>query len=111
MPKTQARHDAAKQGWNTRRKRLNASDSGLNTSKKKRKVSDEKAMIAAMEAVKSGEMGANRAVLEHGVPKTTLKDRISGRVKHGKNPGPTSFLTNEEENELASFLTKACKMG
>ena len=106
MPKTQGRHDAAKQGWNTRRKRLNASDSGLNTSKKKRKLSDEKAMIAAMEAVKSGEMGANRAALEHGVPKTTLKDRISGRVKR-----PTSFLTNEEENELASFLTKACKMG
>ena len=68
-------------------------------------------MIAAMEAVKSGEMGANKAALEHGVPKTTLKDRISGRVKHGKNPGPSSFLTNEEENELASFLTKACKMG
>ena len=45
------------------------------------------------------------------MPKTTLKDRISGRVKHGKNPGPSSFLTNEEENELASFLTKACKMG
>ena len=62
---------------------------------------DEKAMIAAMEAVKSGEMGANRAALEHGVPKT----------KHEKNPGPSSFLTNEEENELASFLTKACTLG
>ena len=61
--------------------------------------------------MKSGEMGANRAALEHGVPKTTLKDRISGRVKHGKNPGPISFLTNEEENELVSFLTKACKLG
>ena len=62
-------------------------------------------MIAAMEAVKSGEMGANRAALEHGVSKTTLKDRISGRVKHGKNPGPISFLTNEEENELISIGT------
>ena len=68
-------------------------------------------MIAAMEAVKSGEMRANRAALEHGVPKTTLKDRISGRLKHGKSPGPSLFLTNEEENELASFLTKACKLG
>ena len=49
--------------------------------------------------------------LEHGIPKTTLKDRISGKVKHGTNPGPSSFLTREEENELTSFLTKACKMG
>ena len=33
-------------------------------------------MIAALEAVKSGEMGVIRAALEHGIPKTTLKDRI-----------------------------------
>jgi len=38
-----------------------------------------------------------------------LKDRISGRVKHGKNPRP--MQPNKEENELKSFLTKACKMG
>ena len=60
-------------------------------------------MIAAMEAVKSGEMGLIRAALEHGIPKTTLKDRISRKVKHGTNPGPSSFLNKEEENELASF--------
>ena len=40
-----------------------------------------------------------------------MKDRISGKVKHGKIPGPSPFLTNEEENELASFLTKVCKTG
>jgi len=64
-----------------------------------------------MEAVKSGEMGVNRAALEHRVPRTSLKDRISGKMKHGKNPGPSPFLTNEEENELPSFLTKVCKIG
>ena len=119
MSKRRGRRDAAKQGWKTRRARLNASgDSGLDdscrgldTSNKKRKLWDENAMIRAMEAVKSGEMGVNRAALEYGVPKTSLKDRISGRVKHGKNPGPCPLLTNEEENELASFLTKTCKMG
>ena len=69
MPKTRGRCDAAKQGWNTIRKRLNASDSGLNTS-------NEKAMIAAMEAVKSGhEMGANRAALEHGEEESKRKKR------------------------------------
>ena len=68
-------------------------------------------MVAAMEAVKSGKISVNRAALEHGIPKTTLKNRISGKVIHGTNPGPSSFLTKEEENELVSFLTKACKMG
>jgi len=29
---------------------------------------------------------ANEAAAAHGVPKTTLKDRISGRVTHGINP-------------------------
>ena len=37
-------------------------------------------MEKAMEAVMSG-VGINRAAMEHGVPRTTLKDRISGRGK------------------------------
>jgi len=41
----------------------------------------------------------------------TLKNRISGRVKHGTKPGPQSYLTPEEESELADFLVNACKMG
>ena len=39
-------------------------------------------MLQAMETVKSGYMGMNRAAIEHGVPRTTLKDRLSGRVIH-----------------------------
>jgi len=111
MSKRRGLCDAAKEGWKTRRARLNTSDSGLDTSNKKHKLWDEKAMISTMEAVKSGKMGVNRAALEHGVPRTSLKDRISGKVKHGKIPGSSPFLTNEEENELTSFLTKVCKMG
>ena len=90
MPKRQGQCDAAKQGWNTGRAKLNASDSSLDTPNcnKRHKFYDQKAMISDMEAVKSGEMGVNRAALKHGIPKTTLKDRISGRVKHGKNPVP-----------------------
>ncbi len=42
-------------------------------------------MLHAMEAMKTGKMGVNRAALEHGVPRTTLKDRIAGRVIHGTN--------------------------
>ena len=68
-------------------------------------------MVNAMKVVQSGEMGVNKADLEYGVPKTTLLDRISGRVVHGTKPGPELYLTTEEESELATFLIEVCKMG
>ena len=40
-------------------------------------------MTKAMEAVKNGKMGINRAGEEYNVPRTTLKDRLARRVKHG----------------------------
>ena len=39
-------------------------------------------MLQAMEAVKDGSMGVNLAALQHGVPRTSLKDRLAGRVIH-----------------------------
>ncbi len=56
------------------------------------------AMIEAMKAVKDGKMGVNRAALEHGVPKTSSKDRLTGRVVHGTSMGPKPYLTDTEEN-------------
>ena len=44
----------------------------------KRKQWDEDAMLAALEAVRSG-CSIKRAALEHGVPRTTLYDRHTGR--------------------------------
>ena len=64
-------------------------------------------MIAAMEAVETCKSGINRAAVDHGVPKTILKNRLSGRVRHGKKPGPECYLNEEEEKELASFV-KSC---
>jgi hypothetical protein len=40
-----------------------------------------------------------------------LKNRISGRVDHGKNPGRLPYLTAQEEGELASFLKEAVEVG
>ena len=39
-------------------------------------------MLGTIRAVSEG-LGMNRAVLEFGLPVTTLKDRISGKVHHG----------------------------
>ena len=44
----------------------------------KRKKWTEEGMKKAIEAVETGERGVNRAALDHGIPKSTLKDRISG---------------------------------
>ena len=67
-------------------------------------------MEKAIEAVMSG-VRINRAAMEHGIPRTTLKDRVSGRVGHGDNPGSDPYLSKEEERELAVFLKKSASMG
>ena len=38
------------------------------------------------------------------VPKSTLHDRISGNVTHGDKPGPDQLLSSAEEEELSNFL-------
>ena len=68
-------------------------------------------MMKALDAVAKGKMGVDRAALEFNVPRTTLKDRIAGRVAHGCNMGPKPYLTYEEEKELVEFLMNCSKMG
>ena len=79
-------------------------------SPKKRKKWTKEQMVKAMEAVRSGS-GINRAALDYGVPHTTLKDRLSGRVKDGVLPGPEPYLASEEEKELATFLVDCAAVG
>jgi hypothetical protein len=81
-----------------------------NRPKKHRQWSEE-SMLGAMNAVKEGLMGVNRAAFEFAVPRTTLKDRISGRVIHGTSTGPKPYLSLEEEKELVDFLLKCSRMG
>ena len=70
---------------------------------------DDEQMIAAMNAVKGGGH-IQRAAEEHGVPVSTLRDRISGRVVHGTKPGPGPYLSSTEEAELSSFLQSCSKV-
>ena len=67
-------------------------------------------MVEAMKEVEDG--GTVRgAARVHGVPYSTLKDRVSSRVKHGTNPGPKPYLNVKEENELGEFLKKCAIVG
>ena len=45
------------------------------------------------------------------IPKTTLHDRISGKVLHGSKPGPKPYFSPTEEKEMANFLFDVAKAG
>ena len=78
--------------------------------KKKRKQWSNDSMLAAFEAVKKG-LPVRKAATQFGVPRTTLQDRVRGRVVHGKNPGPKPFLVPSEEKELSQFLVDVAQAG
>ena len=48
-------------------------------------------MLAAITMAKNGEVSANQAADVHGVPRSTLKDRLKGKVTHGMKPGPHPY--------------------
>ena len=83
---------------------------GCPQAKKKYKQWNNEAMLGAMKAVSEG-TGVNRAALEFGVPKSTLKDRVAGKVQHGSKSGKTPYLTHDEEKELVDFLISSSKIG
>ena len=68
-------------------------------------------MCAAIKAIQNGAGSINRVALDHGVPPTTLKDRLSGRVIHGKKPGPVPYLDSQEEEALEDYLLQVSSVG
>ena len=77
------------------------------TVRQKRKQWPGKAMMAAMDVVRSGELSLSRAAKVYGVPKSTLHYHVSGRVSHGHKSEPKSYLSVAEENKFAILLAKA----
>ena len=63
-----------------------------------------------MDTVKCGQMGVNRAAEQFGVPKTMLKDRLSGRVEPRSKSGLAQCL-NKHDEELFEFLIEMAKIG
>ena len=54
-------------------------------------------------AVKEVELGIRQACEIFSVPKSSLHDRVSGKVDCKARSGPTPYLSFEEEEELVSF--------
>ena len=64
-----------------------------------------------METIKNHGLSVRRAAEEYAVPKSTLHDRVSGRVLAGRCSGPPKYLTDEEEVELERYLTHCSSVG
>ena len=77
----------------------------------KYKAWDESKMSRALLDVTKEGMTIRQAAVVYGVPKSTLGDRISGRVTEGATSGPQTYLEPEEEKELVDFLLKSCDIG
>ena len=67
-------------------------------------------MQKAMEAVEKADT-IRMATEKFSVPRSSLHDRVSGRVQHRKQPGKPPYLTLEEEEEIVKFLIKCANIG
>ena len=81
----------------------------MESPKKRIKWSNE-LMMAAINTVSKG-CSINRAAVEHRVPRSTLQDKISGKVQHGIRPGPKPYLNKLEEGNLVKFLEVVSAVG
>ena len=95
-----------------KRKRSRSAPPVLQSPKKVRRKQYTNLQIEkALEAVRSGKTSINQAALNHGVPRTTVKDRISRKVKHNTNSGPPRYLNEDEEQQFAEFLKETLDIG
>lgn len=78
--------------------------------KKINKYTDE-AMTNALSSIRSG-MTISKASRQFGVPRGTIHDRLSGRVKEGpRKMGRSSYLTPTEESRLVKWIIDCCSCG
>jgi len=68
--------------------------------------------IAAVSAVKEGIMSFREAAAKYAVPKTTIHDRVKGKVEVCiRRSGPASVLTQAEEQLLMDHILACGKIG
>ena len=72
---------------------------------------DEVQMGKAVEACVNEGMSIRQAAFHFGVPKSTLGDRMSGRVVPCSTSGPKTYLSPVEETELVKFLLRCAAIG
>lgn len=68
-------------------------------------------MEMALKAVRINKLSIRMAAELHGVPRATLHDHVSGRVRLDGSSGPPRHLNIHEEEELAKFLIGCAEIG
>ena len=80
--------------------------------KKKRLQYQPEQIALAIRMVKSGQLSKKAAAKAYGVPKTTLLDKLSGRVPETPTkPGPKTVLTAGEESVLVNYAKLMTEIG
>ena len=64
-----------------------------------------------VEEVREGKVSVREAAAKYCVPKSTVHDHSSMKVKQISRPGPPPVLTVEEENELEQWIIKMAEIG
>lgn len=72
---------------------------------------DEKQMEKAIEAVNQGTCSIYEASKQFKVPRSTLDDKIKGRVPKQRKMGPATILTTEEEECLVTWIFELSRRG
>lgn len=65
----------------------------------------------AISEVSNNRLSINKAADLYGVPRTTLKDKLSGRTPVVSTQGPKPVLTDQEESEIATWAINMSKIG
>ena len=71
---------------------------------------DENRLQKAYE-VKEGLLSVRCGAEQYRVPKSTLSDRVTGKVNFYLHSGPTLYLTDSDEAEIVRFISHCAKMG
>ena len=70
-----------------------------------------KDLETAVDMVKCGKMSIRKAAKNFHIPKSTIGDRISGRVPEGAKVGKSTVFPMEVENKLAGKVKEAAAKG
>ena len=65
----------------------------------------------AYQSYQQKEFSLREAAEAYDVPKSTLHDRIAGKVPFNKKSGSPRYLTDLEEAELVNFIVESARMG
>ncbi len=68
-------------------------------------------MRNAVSDVQTGCLSYRKAAQQYGIPKSTIRDHVTGLVEIGRRSGPRPVLSKEEEEAIVQWLIKMARIG